>query len=74
MEAVKAYYDGRAFVPVSPVKATKNQAAIITILDEIADKNNKKSYLEYAGNLSDESCAEITKALQDTQKVDRLEW
>lgn len=33
MVAVKAYYDGQAFIPVSPVSAVKNQAAIITILD-----------------------------------------
>jgi hypothetical protein len=34
MTAVKAYYDGKAFVPVSPVKAAKNQAAIVTVLDD----------------------------------------
>ena len=33
MEAVRGYYDGSVFVPVEPVKAKKNQNAIITILD-----------------------------------------
>ena len=33
MTAVKAYYNGSVFVPVEPVKARRNQAAIITILD-----------------------------------------
>jgi len=33
MEAVNAYYDGTAFVPLEPIKAKKNQRAIITILD-----------------------------------------
>jgi len=33
MEAVKAYYDGVSFIPLSPTKAKKNQTAIITILD-----------------------------------------
>jgi len=34
MEAVKAYYDGSVFIPVEPVKAKRNQTAIITILEE----------------------------------------
>ena len=34
MEAVKAYYDGISFIPLSPIKAKKNQTAIITILDD----------------------------------------
>ncbi len=29
MKAVKAYYDGQAFVPLTPIKAAKNQQAII---------------------------------------------
>ncbi|GHU65221.1 hypothetical protein AGMMS49983_12560 [Clostridia bacterium] len=33
MEAVEAYYDGRAFIPKKPVRVRKNQNAIITILD-----------------------------------------
>jgi hypothetical protein len=35
MEAVNAYYDGHTFVPMNPVKARKNQKAIVTILDEV---------------------------------------
>jgi hypothetical protein len=38
MEAVKAYYDGVSFIPLSPIKAKKNQTAIITILD--VDEND----------------------------------
>jgi hypothetical protein len=37
MEAVKAYYDGRVFVPVGSLTAKKNQKAIITILDDVED-------------------------------------
>lgn len=34
MEAVRAYYDGHAFVPVKPVVFRKNQPAIVTMLNE----------------------------------------
>jgi hypothetical protein len=34
MTAVKACYDGKTFIPLSPVKAAKNQAAIATVLDD----------------------------------------
>jgi hypothetical protein len=40
MEAVNAYYDGRAFVPTKPVQVKKNQKAIITILDEARSENS----------------------------------
>ena len=72
MNAVKAYYDGNVFVPTEPVKAKRNQSAIITILDE--DKREDKPHLEFIGILSQESCEEISMALIDTQKVDVNEW
>ncbi|GHV87211.1 hypothetical protein AGMMS50255_5070 [Spirochaetia bacterium] len=34
MEAVKAYYDGNAFVPMSPVGIRTQAHAIVTILDD----------------------------------------
>jgi hypothetical protein len=40
MEAVNAYYDGHTFVPTKPVKARKNQKAIVTILDEGRDEDS----------------------------------
>jgi type I site-specific restriction endonuclease len=33
MEAVKAYYDGMAFVPEKPLTIPKNQTVFITIID-----------------------------------------
>jgi len=42
MEAVNAYYDGQTFVPVKPVKAKKNQRAIVTILDEVQSEKSKE--------------------------------
>jgi hypothetical protein len=42
MEAVNAYYDGQAFVPTKPVKAKKNQKAIVTILDEVREDVSKE--------------------------------
>jgi len=72
MEAVRAYYDGRVFIPTEPVKAKKNQNALITILDE--DTKENKPHLRFIGVLSAESYNEISKALKDTQEIDADEW
>ena len=72
MEAVKAYYDGSVFVPIEPVKAKRNQNAIITIIEDV--KKEVKPHLRFIGILSDESYNEISVALKDTQKVDADEW
>ena len=71
MNAVKAYYDGRVFVPVEPVRARRNQNAVITILD---DETMEKPHLRFIGALSAESYDEISKVLKDTQEVDSDEW
>jgi hypothetical protein len=70
LNAVKAYYDGRVFVPVEPVSAKRNQNALITILDE----TKEKPHVRFIGVLSDESYEEISEALKDTQEVDSDEW
>jgi len=72
MNAVKAYYDGRVFIPTEPVKARRNQHAIITILDD--ERKENKPHLRFIGALSKESYEEISIALKDTQKVDADEW
>jgi hypothetical protein len=74
VQAVRAVYDGRAFVPVRPVNAEKNQAAIITILDEVQSAGSGKSYVKYAGRLSDERRAELEEILESTRGVDSSEW
>ena len=74
MEAVKAYFDGSTFVPLGPVKAKKNQTAIITILDEDVKDKKHKPHVRFIGALSKESVEEINVALLDTQKVDINEW
>ncbi|GHV74588.1 hypothetical protein AGMMS49940_18900 [Spirochaetia bacterium] len=74
MVAVKAYYDGQAFIPVSPVHAEKNQAAIITILDNEVKETNKKTYLQFAGSLTDERFQELTEILESARAVDENEW
>jgi hypothetical protein len=74
VQAVRAVYDGRAFVPVRPVSAKKNQAAIITILDEVQSAGNGKSYVKYAGRLSDERRAELEEILESTRGVGSSEW
>ena len=73
MIAVKAYYDGNVFVPIEPVKANRNQSAIIAVLDDDKIIENK-SHLKFIGTLSQESYEEISKALVDTQRVDADEW
>ena len=70
MNAVKAYYDGRVFIPVEPVSAKMNQSAVITILDD----TKEKPHVRFIGVLSDESYEEISAALKDTQEVDSDEW
>jgi len=60
------------FVPVEPVRARKNQQAIITIIDDV--KKEDKPFLKFIGTLSQESYEEITSALKDTQQVDTNEW
>lgn len=74
MEAVRAYYDGRVFVPTKPVSFRKNQPAIITILEEARENLTKKTLLSYAGCLSEEDYQEFMIALKDTEKVDIDEW
>ena len=56
MEAVKAYYDGHAFVPTTPVKAKKNQEAIVTILEEVRDERSREEARERMRQAADELC------------------
>ena len=72
MTAVKAYFDGRVFIPTELVRAKMNQAAIITLLDE--EIKEDKPHLEFIGVLSQEGFDEINEALLDTQTVDSDEW
>jgi hypothetical protein len=74
MIAVKAYYDGKVFIPMSPIRAAKNQAAIVTILDDTVETKGSRDYLQFAGALSDEDCREITAILESTERVDENEW
>ncbi|MFP3090609.1 hypothetical protein LQZ21_09820 [Treponema sp. TIM-1] len=74
MTAVKAYYDGKAFVPISPVHAARNQAAIVTVLDETVEETGNRDYLQFAGSLSDEDYREITAILNSTETIDENEW
>ncbi|MDR1028224.1 MAG: hypothetical protein LBL63_02265 [Clostridiales Family XIII bacterium] len=51
MEAVDAYYDGHTFVPTKPVRAKKNQKAIITILDEVRNDDSRERALKAIENM-----------------------
>ena len=78
MQTVEAYYDGRAFVPVTPVAVQLNERAVVTIFDDTMDKRpkreNDKAYLGYAGTLPDENYHEIMEILKDTGQIDSNEW
>jgi hypothetical protein len=75
MEAVKAYFDGHSFIPESPVIATINQEAIITLLESQLSNNSKKErLLGLAGNITHDDYLEIEKALEDTEMVYSYEW
>ena len=74
MKTVKAFYDGRVFVPVTPIKAKVNQVAIITILDGLDLVIDSKPFLKYAGALTHDDYSELVEILKDTERVDTNEW
>jgi hypothetical protein len=75
MVAVKAYFDGRAFIPESPVKVDINQPAIITILDnKLPNTSRKEHLLSLAGSISHDDYLAMEKAIEDTEKVYPNEW
>lgn len=75
MVAVKAYYNGRVFVPESPVSANINQEAIVTFLEtESINTSQKDRLFSLAGSISHEDYLEMEKALEDTERVHPNEW
>jgi hypothetical protein len=75
MIAVKAYYDGYAFVPAGPVAAEINQEAIITLLDSEVLNNSRKDWLlSFVGKIPHGDFLEMEKALEETEKVDPNDW
>ena len=74
MFAVKAYFDGNVFVPLTPVSVKLNQSAIVTIIDEAPKCHEKKAYERFIGALSGENYTEIAEALKETQRIDSNEW
>jgi hypothetical protein len=75
MIAVKAHYNGHAFVPESPVSAEINQEAIITLLDKKdSGAAKKEQLLRLAGSISHDEYLEIEKTLEETERVYSNEW
>jgi hypothetical protein len=74
VEAVRAYYDGRVFIPTQPVNARKNQSVLVTILDEIQDNATKGILLALAGSFDNCDYDDFITALKDTERVDEHEW
>jgi hypothetical protein len=74
MEAIRAYFDGRAFVPTKPVSVRKNQPVLVTILDVPDDNATKKRLLSFAGALDEDDYCDFVEALKDTERIDADEW
>ena len=68
MTAVKAYYDGKNFIPQGTFSAKPNQNVIITFLDE--NEAPKRSLKKYIGKIKAEDCEKIFDAVNDCRKVD----
>jgi len=75
MAVVKAYYDGHAFVPKSPVSVEENHEAIITFSEPQSFSVLKKEHLlSLAGSISHNDYLEMEKALEETERVYPDEW
>ena len=75
MTVVKAFYDGHAFVPKSPVSVDINQEAIVTFLEpQLSNSSKKEHLLSLAGCISHEDYLEIEKALEETEKIYPDKW
>jgi hypothetical protein len=74
--ALKGYYNGKEYIPLENANVKPNQKVIIMILDEYLKPEDveNKPFRKYVGKLSNESYAEITEALKETEKVDSNEW
>ena len=73
MTTVRAYFDGCAFIPESPVVAEINQEAIVTLL-EFQPPSQKERLLGLAGSIAHDDYLEMEKALEDTERVYPYEW
>jgi ethanolamine utilization microcompartment shell protein EutL len=82
MVAIKAYYDGRAFVPERPLPASVevNQEAIITLQDWNLkerlklEKEKKERLVNLLGSISYDDYLAMEEALKDTEKVYSRDW
>jgi hypothetical protein len=74
MEAIRAYFDGRAFVPTKPVSVRKNQPVLVTILGVQDDNSTKKRLLSFAGALGEDDYRDFVEAFKDTERIDADEW
>ena len=72
MEAVRAYYDGYAFVPTRPVVARKNQPAIVTILNEASEdvlEREKQAWAHFLNAIRD--CDEPLEGEPERMTINR---
>ena len=72
MEPIRAYYDGKIFVPIGPVSLGKNQQALIAVVND--PSTAMQPWRKHFGIMSAEACADIAEALRETEQVDQHEW
>jgi len=75
MPAVKAYYNGYAFIPKNPVSMEINQEVIVTFPEsQSLNCQNKERLLSLVGSISHNDYLEMEKALEETERVHTGEW
>ncbi len=72
MQSVEAYYDGKAFIPVKPIRAQKNQKALITLFE--SSEQAEQHWRKFFGLMTREQAKEIEDALVETERIDSDEW
>ena len=74
MLVLKGYYNGKEYISLENANVKPNHK-VIMILDEYLKPEGikNKPFRKYVGKLSNESYAEITEALKETEKVNKNE-
>ena len=73
VEPIRAIYDGKTFVPTTPVKLKKNQQAIVMIVENDLPKEDAP-WRAFFGIMPPDACVEIEEALKETERVDVDGW
>jgi hypothetical protein len=72
--SAKAHTNEEAWQTLRELYDSAEPDETFLVLDDVPQSNTEKTYLRYAGALSDESRSEIEAILQDARRVDINEW